>query len=325
MNVTCCICRTPASSRSVSVRGGKLMTLWRCQPCNFEFFPHDPTEGLINDKLDQTRLQAAGLDIPTVDRDFANGLRQSAPYLAEYIDESDRDRNILEIGCSWGYFLKLVQEAGARPYGVELNAVRTDYVNRTLAIPCDSSLEACERRGLKFRKIFMFYVLEYVPQPVDYLRRLVNLLEEDGKLIVITPSLVDPLKDLWRNAAFTNFFYDEHAINYFSPLATKRLVERAGVRESAVDTRQGYSFVNHVSWFLTGAPRTTGVVGGDNFVRDIVAQLRSTADANEKTSAYDLNTPAAHLAELIQTFDAAYKRYLESQELGNQIRLTVCK
>ena len=302
------------------------MTIRHCSACDFDFFTHDPTPGLVADKLDQTRLKAAGLDIPTVERDFANGTRQSMPYIEEYMDASDRGRNILEVGCSWGYFLKLVQDARANPYGVEVNAVRSGYVSDKLGIACDNSLEECEKRGVRFRKIFMFHVLEYVPRPVVYLQRLVKLLDDDGKLILITPSLRDPLKDLWRNTGFTNFFYDEHAINYFSPQAVKRLIERLRAGESSVFTRQGYSFVNHVSWFLTGAPRTTGVVGGDNFVADIVTQLKAPSkDGAEAAAKVRRDVSAAHLADMIQAFDVSYRQYLEAQELGNQIRMIICK
>ena len=319
MSQTCPVCGDAAHSRPITVRGGKAMTLWNCAACDFDFFDHDPTTSLVADKLDQTRLKAAGLDIPTVERDFANGLRQSTPYIEEYLNDSDRNRNILEIGCSWGYFLQLVRDAGAKPYGVELNSVRADYVEQTLHFPCDHSLDACEKRGVRFKKIFMFYVLEYVPQPLEYIKRLSALLEDDGKIIVITPSLRDPIKDLWHNTAFANFFYDEHAINYFSPLTVRRLIERLPAYKSSMTTRQGYRFVNHVSWFLTGAPRTTGIVGGDNFVKDITARLRTP----HRNSAQDIT--AAHLADMIEAFDAAYKGYLEAQQSGNQIRIVIGK
>ncbi len=325
MNISCRICEGKAHSRPAVTRGGKPVTLWHCFSCDFDFFAHDPTAGLIADRLDQTRLQAAGLDVPAVEQDFANGLRQAMPYMEEYMDASDRNSNILEIGCSRGYFLKLVQDAGAKPYGVELNTVRAGYVNEKLGIPCDGSLDECEKRGIRFKKIFMFYVLEYVPQPLRYLQRLVDLLEDDGKLVLITPSLRDPLKDLWRNTGFMNFFYDEHAVNYLSPLSAKRLVDRMHVRQSVISTRQGYSFVNHVSWFLSGSPRTTGVVGGDNFVNDIVSHLRAAPCTGKGTLATDSSAAAAHLANMIQDFDIAYKQYLESQQRGNQIRIIVCK
>ncbi len=312
-------------SRRIIVRGGKEMTVWHCTECSFDFFAHDPTESLAADKLDKTRLAAAGLDIPTVERDFANGIEQSGPLVKKYLDASDNNRNVLEIGCSWGYFLQLVKDAGPVPYGVEVNHVRCNYVTEHLGIPCKFGIEELESSKVRFKKIFLFYVLEYVPNPVQYIQRLVNLLEPDGEIIFITPNITDPLKDLWRNEAFEKFFYDEHAINYMSPLSLRRAIERLEAGESSVATRQGYSIVNHVSWFLTNGPRTTGVVGGDNFIRDIVSRLKETERADSGESRGLLGPPAGKLAEMIANFDSSYKEYLESRELGNQIHVVIRK
>jgi len=299
------------------------MLLWHCAACRFDFFAHDPTGSLAANQLDESRLKAAGLDIPAVERDFENGTQQSRGYIAEYIDAADRGANVLEIGCSWGYFLKLVQAAGAKPYGVELNTVRAGYVNDKLGIACDPSLEACEARGIRFRKIFMFYVLEYVTDPVAYLQRLANMLAPGGALVLITPNLDDTLKDLWRNEAFGRFFHDEHAVNYMTAHAVDRMMARVTGVTPEVQTRQGYSFVNHVSWFLTNAPRTTGVVGGDNFVPGILAQLRGgsqTAAADERGAAL-----ASRLADLVAAFDGEYRRTIERERYGNQIRVVARK
>jgi 2-polyprenyl-3-methyl-5-hydroxy-6-metoxy-1,4-benzoquinol methylase len=318
----CTICGGPASSRAARVRSGKDMTLWHCTACEFDFFAHDPTQSLAANKLDESRLKAAGLDIPAVERDFENGTAQSRGYIPEYIEAADAGRNVLEIGCSWGYFLKLAADAGTRPYGVELNTVRAAYVNEKLGIPCDTSLEACEQRGLKFRKIFLFYVLEYVPDPVTYAQRLVNMLEPGGALVMVTPNLDDTLKDLWRNEAFGRFFYDEHAVNYMSARSVDRMLERVTGVKSEVATRQGYSFVNHVSWFLTNAPRTTGVVGGDNFVRGILGQLRPESGSAAAPRQAQI---AKDLAELLERFDAEYRRLIEAGRYGNQIRIVARK
>jgi len=319
----CSICGTRTSARSLKARGGTNLTLWHCAACDFDFQVHDPTADLTADKLDDSRLKAAGLDIPARERDFANGLAQSAPYIAEYLGVADRGANVLEVGCSWGYLLKLVREAGAVPIGVELNRVRAQYVNEQLQIPCDLSLEACERRGIRFRKIFLLYVLEYVPAPLSYLQRLIDMLEESGQLVVVTPSLSDPLKDLWRNEAFRRFFYDQHAINYLTPRAVERLVQRLRKSSAVCTTRQGYSFVNHLSWFLTGAPRTTGVVGGDNFVSDILAQLRPDTVVDGWGGAP--RALAARLAELIADLDSNYRGVLEQHGYGNQIHLVITR
>lgn len=322
MTDVCSICGSAATPRPVKARSGKDLTLWHCAPCDFDFFMHDPSRSLAANKLDESRLKAAGLDIPAVEKDFANGTAQSRGYVEEYLDAADRGRGVLEIGCSWGYFLELARQHGARPHGVELNAVRAAYVNEQLGIPCDTSLEACEARGLRFRKIFLFFVLEYVPEPVRYLQRLVSLLEPGGELVLVTPNLDDALKDVWRNDAFGRFFYDEHAINYLTPASVERMMARVEGVKTSVTTRQGYSFVNHVSWFLTNAPRTTGVVGGDNFVAGILAQLRAGAAAGSDPRRDDL---AARLAALVSGFDAEYRRAIEASRYGNQIWIVARK
>ncbi|MBF0427583.1 MAG: class I SAM-dependent methyltransferase [Magnetococcales bacterium] len=317
---TCCpICGAEAISRLANARSGKEIVLWHCEFCDYDFLVHDPTKDLADNKLDDSRLKSAGLDIPTLERDFKNGLAQSRPYISEYLNADDCNTNILEIGCSWGYFLQLVREAGANPYGIELNTIRSKYVSETLRIPCDTTLEACETRGIKFRKIFLFYVLEYIPDPLDYLQRLVSLLEDGGELIVITPNLSDAIKDLWQNSAFQKFFYDEHAINYMSFCAVEKMVAKLPKSYAKVESRQGYSFVNHLNWYLTQKPRTTGIVGGDRFIEDIVSQLQSeNAALNvEQTQIID------RLLSLMVNFDKEYRAVLEQGNYGNQIRFVV--
>lgn len=323
MSTQCSICGETASARAIKVRSGKYMTLWHCGACDFDFFAHDPTQNLAANKLDESRLKAAGLDIPAVERDFENGIAQSRPYIPEYIEPADRGGNVLEIGCSWGYFLQLAAAAGVQPHGVELNTVRSAYVNEKLGIPCDDTLEACEARGRRFRKIFLFYVLEYVPNPVAYLKRLVHMLEPNGALVMVTPNLDDTLKDLWRNQAFGRFFYDEHAINYMTARTIDRLLERVQGVRAEVTTRQGYSVANHLSWFLTNAPRTTGVVGGDNFVRGILAQLRPAGAVPGRDGRR--SELAERLAKLLEAFDVEYRRTIEAARFGNQIRVVARK
>jgi 2-polyprenyl-3-methyl-5-hydroxy-6-metoxy-1,4-benzoquinol methylase len=321
MQVNCSICGEAAAGRPVKARSGKDLTLWHCAPCDFDFLAHDPSLDLASNKLDESRLKSAGLDIPTRERDFANGMAQSRPYIAEYLSNPARGANVLEIGCSWGYFLKLVGQAGANPFGIEINPIRARYVNDELGIPCDATLQECAARGVRFDKIFMLYVLEYVPEPVAHVQRLLDMLVDGGELVIVTPSLDDALKDLWQNEAFGKFFYDEHAINYFTPRSVDRMLARLRKRDAVVCTRQGYSFVNHVSWFLTNAPRTTGVVGGDEFVPQITSRLRAAAgDGDAGRGAL-----AERLARLISEFDAAYRRMIEEHRYGNQIRVVITR
>lgn len=312
----CWLCGAPAPGAEIPIRGGKTSIIHRCGGCRFEFFMRDPHDAMSSDLLDKTRLQAAGLDIPSIEADFANGKRQCRDYIGRFLTADDKGSNICEIGCSWGYFLDLVRDFGGSPVGLELNRIRARYVSETLEMPCFTELEALEADGRRYRKFFLFYVLEYVLDPRGYISRLLNLLEPGGEIVIITPNLRDPLKDLWQSKAFGEFFYEECSIAYFSPDAAARLIEplRPLLRSAEVRTEQGYSIVNHLSWHLTGKPRTTGIVGGDRFIEDIAAQLRSAPHGL-----------GARLAGLVEDFDRGYRAAIEEERYGNRILIRLVK
>tara|TARA_B110000046_G_scaffold41162_1_gene45590 strand:- start:44 stop:1000 length:957 start_codon:yes stop_codon:yes gene_type:complete len=313
MDNICPICGELSSTSEIEVRSGKIMVLSSCSSCEFDFFDKDPSEDLAADHLDESRLKSAGLDIPPVEKDFINGTKQSLTYIEEYFENSDNDKNILEIGCSWGYFLKLLKDKGANPYGIELNKNRATYVNNFLKISCFESLDECEKSGKKFHKVFLFYVLEYIPNPVNYFERLLNLLEEGGKIILITPNLNDFIKDGFQNLAFKRFFYDEHAINYFTEKAMRKFISALPSLKQKIFTKQNYSFINHLNWHLTSVPKTTGIVGGDNFLNEWSDKLN-----NELIF-------TSEIKQLMKDFDDTYRNILERNKYGNQIHLILEK
>ena len=111
----CWICESNTEKRTVKLRSGSNAVLLYCKKCEFEFFDHDITKKLIDDGLDTSRLKNAGLDIPKFKKDFQNGEKQSIEYIKKYLNKNDIGKNILEIGCSWGYFLETAKKFGVIP------------------------------------------------------------------------------------------------------------------------------------------------------------------------------------------------------------------
>ena len=81
-----------------------------------------------------------------------------------------------------------------------------------------------------------------------------------------------------------------------------------------METKQGYSFLNHLNWYFTGKPRTTDIVGGDKFVAVVSKRLSSS---NRKLG--------KQLSDLVNRFDYKYRTLIEKYDLGNQIILKVRK
>lgn len=317
----CIIDQSNCRKSLVNTRSKKKLKLFFCKNCDFEFFLHNPKKNLSKNKLDISRLKKAGLNIPNLREDFQNGLNQSKTYIKKYIKTGDRGKNILEVGSSWGYFLNLVKKKGCIPFGLEINKTRSNYIRSKLKIRCDSSLQKIEKEGIKFKKIFLFYVLEYIPDPKNYIRRLIKLLDKKGSIIIYTPNKNDILKDLIKSRDYLNFFYDENSINYFSQKTLINLMKIINIKKYKLNSHQGYSIANFFNWYLNKSPRQTGMVGGDYFIDKLVKFLILL----NKSKKEKFKKSRKKIINFLLKIDSEYKKILKQQKIGNQIILEIKK
>lgn len=313
-DILCWLCYKPTYKKDVMLRSKKSSVINCCDDCEFEFFTHDNQTLLSQNQLDKTRLESAGLDIPKMAKDFENGYQQAAGYINEYIKDEDNGCNILEIGCSWGYFLKRLQDSGCVPYGIEINPVRADYVKESLGLQCFTNVDEAKSKNIKFKKIFSFYCLEYINNPIQYFTELMQMLENNGEIIFVTPNLRDVLKDIWESDAYKNFFYDECAVAYYSLQSVKKLLEKLQHINSKIKfdikTRQGYSLYNHIHWHFNHRPLNNNTLVGGDKLTDI---LQSVMNIRSELG--------GEVTNLIHEFSEQYKKVIETHNYGNQIIL----
>jgi len=310
------ICKKNCNKSKIITRSGKSRILFKCFKCDFHFFKYNPKKKLQNNKLDISRLHEAGLEIPTVQEEFKNGLYQSLDYIKYYINKTDKFKNILEIGCGLGYFLFLLKKKNIIPYGLEVNKFKRNFVENKINIRCENELS--KYKDLKFSKIFLFYSLEYISNPFEYLRNLKNYLvdkkkkSKGGKIIIITPNKNDILKDVLCNISYNKFFYEENSINYFSKKSLNILSNNIGIKKFTIHNRQGYSIINFFNWFLNNAPKKTGYVGQDKYLDDLKKIFR-------KRKRYQ--TTKRSLLELFYNSNLKFSKIAENYNLGNQLIL----
>lgn len=101
----------------------------------------------------------------------------------------DNGRRLLDVGCGSGTFLKLAQEAGFRVKGLEASAEAGEAAEKILpgrVVVGDE--DDLIRSGAAFHVLTLFHVLEHLPRPLDYLKRVRRLLTEDGGLVIQVPN-----------------------------------------------------------------------------------------------------------------------------------------
>ena len=316
----CKICKKETKSKYVITRSGKKKIIYYCNNCDYEFFDYDPVKNLKRNQLNISRLKKAGLNVPKINVEFNNGIEQSKKYLEQYIKKSDKKKYILDVGCSLGYFLYTCKKFGCeKVYGLEVNETNRKFVKKKLKIRCEKNIDIYEKEIIKFDKIFLFYSLEYVSDPLDFIRKLYLSLNQNGEIIIITPNKSDVIKNLLVEKNYLNFFYDINSINYFSLKSFKVILKKLNLINFKIYNKQGYSLLNLFNWFLNKKPISSAWVGEDSIFKNFVDEIIK----NKKN--YKDNLFSKNLYNFFIKTNNNYKKSLEKNRLGNQIILKIHK
>jgi len=152
---------------------------------------------------------------------------------------------ILDVGCSSGAFLKVMEDEGWDVYGIDISR--------------ESSREAREKWGEKisvmsleepsfppppplplFDLVTLFDVLEHSPEPRALLKGVRSLLRPGGLLAVTTHNFSSPVRKLMGR--LWSYLDPLEHLSYFSPVALKALLGASGF--SITELRASGKFVS---------------------------------------------------------------------------------
>lgn len=135
---------------------------------------------------------------------------------------------LLEIGCSFGFFLRMAERSGFQTCGVDLSLCAVQYAKETLklSVKHGTVFDARFPDG-SFDVVTMLGVLEHLPNPLETLREVVRILRQDGILIVEVPNATF---NLARGRIFPALFYIGNHLYNFTPNALTKMLEACGFR-----------------------------------------------------------------------------------------------
>lgn len=220
--------------RELFVKNG--FSFVRCANCTFVY---------VNPQLKESAiLKYYGDHLPSNDRAlaFLSSPRQQEVDRELYdemfatIASRIRQGRVLDIGCSFGLFLKTAQDRGYEVQGLELNEKAASYGREKFGIPIEAKLlEECRFPDASFDIVAMFGVIEHLPKPVDVIREIHRILKPGGMFIGRCPNMVSLVCMILRAEART--FTGRVHLSYFSERTlTYLLKEKVGFKDVAIDT-----------------------------------------------------------------------------------------
>lgn len=142
-------------------------------------------------------------------------------------------KNILEIGCFDGYFLKLLRDNhGCRVIGCDPSPGAEIAHQLNVAVIRDYFSPELFKE--KFDFVVLRGVLEHIEKPIPFLKDVGEVLEEDGFVVIEVPNVIYSLK----NGVIGDFFH-EH-VSYFTHESLKNCLARSGFDLVIVDDSSYY-------------------------------------------------------------------------------------
>lgn len=167
--------------------------------------------------------------------------------------------NICEIGCSSGFMLYPLKDKGHNVVGVEPSGVFGDFLH-SQNISFVSDLEELfdqNQPRQRFDIILHFFVLEHIRDPVEFLKKTLNLITNDGIIVFEVPNAADPLLTIYDIPSFERFYWSVAHHWYFTERALVYALSQLNCSYEILKD-QRYDLSNHLMWGMTGQPGGMG-------------------------------------------------------------------
>jgi len=164
-------------------------------------------------------------------------------YFKLYLEEISKyaiGRSLLEIGCSYGYFLKKAEEQGWSVLGTDISQETVKYAKEILGLKVIlASLEEVDFSENRFDVVVMWHVLEHLLAPDRAISKIKTFLKENGLLCLRLPN-VSSLSSRLNGKDWSWLIPPAH-LHHFNPYTIRLFLENNNLEVLFSKTQQGDS------------------------------------------------------------------------------------
>lgn len=164
------------------------VVIGRCSECGLVYTPvrlERPEQLLANVSLERLRAEYG----PIVNGRFEHFRLPAFRRYLNVIGQHCSGKDLLDVGCAHGFFLAEARRAGYHPTGIEPSSPMAAFAREELGLEVHvGRADQIDLNGAEFDVITMTDSLEYFPEPIRDLRRLIRYLRPGGVLFVKVPN-----------------------------------------------------------------------------------------------------------------------------------------
>lgn len=198
---------------------GVFYKLARCKNCNILFSLLD------NKAIDVKQLYSESKDDLYLSQAAQRNItyKKILSHIKSFLSDNSR---LLDIGCSYGLFLKLARGEGLQVYGVELSKDACRYCRDTLGLNvyC-GDVKDIDFPENYFDVITAIEIIEHMQSPNDFIFKIHKILKPGGVLYLVTPNIESFSAKL---IGYRWWSYRRMHLYYFSKSTLYQFLERNG-------------------------------------------------------------------------------------------------
>ena len=150
--------------------------------------------------------------------------------------------NILDIGCSYGYFLDVARSRGWAPMGIEIGEYAAKFAQTRLALKVyNSDFMLSEIPFDYFDVVTLWNVLEHLDDPIAVFRKINMSLKRRGLVVFTTGDTGSYIRKL-QGTRWRAFIPPIHLANY-NVKSIRRLLEKTGFSLMVRSVALPYEFI----------------------------------------------------------------------------------
>lgn len=242
MSKSCQICK------SENLRQTRILKNYRfckCLNCFSEFIVDIPKREVVNfynlkryNSINNERLYIG----------YQNIFLKRAYKIINVLKKYKRKGQVLDVGCSYGFYLKAFKEMGYDVFGIDVSKKSIRFVTEVLQIDAiNADFNSYLFKENSFNIVTMIDVVEHFSSPNKIVSKIYQILDKNGVLIIQTPNVESLMSKITGNDWFW-LLTPEHLFLY-SPRSLEILLEKNGFRILEMSTWDDFDeFVKNILW-----------------------------------------------------------------------------
>lgn len=142
---------------------------------------------------------------------------------------------LLDVGCATGEFLEVADELGWDVSGIEISNFSSSVARERTGLDIQTGTLAQFTEKNKFNVVTMWDVLEHVIDPFEELKKIYNLLEKKGLVVICTPN-VSSIRAIREKSNWHGYRVSQEHIYFFEPKTLENMLKKAGFKKIIVQT-----------------------------------------------------------------------------------------